>query len=268
MAFHAIYAKIAGKSANMLADHLLKVLLNIDSKLNIIETRLKKIQQSPYVAGIELLKKANAASTDAKRKELISDAAGKFNDALSQNDGSLKAVSYFFSGCCYDLLDDPSIALQEYEAAFRAACEFEKEVQVMIANRSSIINAVKMGSTGVGAVGGGVVGFGLAMAPWLAGVTFAAVTLPSAPVIAAVIGGGMLLGASPFFLTTKAGEVGINMYMKKFEQQAEDFFKFFTVPIAELLVERNCNEDSAIISCVKNGARPTVALIEDYLGNT
>ena len=55
MAFQAIFVSVANKSAAILSEHLLKVLLNIESKLNVVEKKLTKIQQSPYIAGIELL---------------------------------------------------------------------------------------------------------------------------------------------------------------------------------------------------------------------
>jgi hypothetical protein len=149
MEFYTIYVTLTKKAATIISQNLLKILFDIDSKLNGIESKLSKIQKSTYVAGINLPKKANRADSEQMKLELIKQASYKFDDAASQNDFKLNAVAYFFSGCCYDILGQTSIAFGEYESAFQEACRFEQSEQESSADRSKLTNRIKLSDAGL-----------------------------------------------------------------------------------------------------------------------
>lgn len=266
MAFVEIFTLVASKGGASATQQLMKTLLQMDTKLNVLEKRLAKLQESPYVAGLGLLKKAAVTNDLNRREKLISDAAGRFNDAVSQIDGSMKALAYFYSGCCYDLLSDENLAVNEYLASFRSACGFDFTERSISTDKAKLINRIKLGTTGVGAAVGGAGGAGLTLllASGVPGAIPA--TTVALPALAMAAGAGMLIGGSPFYFTSKAGELAVNLYARKHAATVESFFVNFTQPAAALLVVRNLKSPARpLVDEVHRGVRPDLSVLQSYL---
>jgi hypothetical protein len=258
MAFNAVYKAVAAKLSSSLTQQLLKVLLNVDDKLNVIEHRLAKIQYGPYLTGIDFLNQAVLERSEADRKDIIALASNKFTESGAQTDDVIKAISYFFGGCCNDLLGKSEIALYKYIQAFRAACQFELTEQIRVSQRGSVTKTINVGAAGVGAAAGGVVGLGICLLPVAVPVT--------ALTVIGIMGGSIIAGASPLYLTTKAGEIALNLYTSKHRSEVDKVFNYFTRPLAALLIERGFEGGaSGLVVDINNGVRPDRTALEHYL---
>jgi tetratricopeptide (TPR) repeat protein len=231
----------------------------ISEKLNKIETIVTKLQQEPYESGVIYLRNAACAEDNQRKLEQIEKAGDKFVSAVTLNDGRMKSRANFNAGCCYDLRGCPEIALEHYEDAFRVALKFEEEGQKKLASNASAVNKVRKGSaTTAGVMGVAGAGLTYVVATTL-GVAGISIALPAAAVGTAVVIGGLVAGAPGFTIAQLSGRVG-KLFVGKTEQELDEFYYYFTQPLAILIIERGCNKE--LIVAAKNigqGMRPAGA---------
>jgi hypothetical protein len=268
--FKSLYSKLAEKGANIAIKQILNILVNMDNKLDSIEDRLIKLQESKYHSGISFLEQASKAQNPQRKKQLLIEAANELTRAPKQADAlTTKALAHFFCGCCNELIDDENeIAADQYIYAFKYACEFEFVEQSIINKSADKINTA---SAAIGAISGGA-------APLVAASSINSVSVALAlaistgalalPVVAGVVAVGAVVGASPFVFTRKTGDFIARFKSRKHLCDVDSFFYEFTVPLSVVLVNRNIEfKGSPIALDISNRMRPKVSVLESYLNS-
>jgi hypothetical protein len=94
MAFTALFEKPALSCANVALKHAVKILLDVDDKLSVIEDKLTKIQECSYHTGLAFLRYASEPELDDNsRRAFLIDAAKEFTRSANQVGGRMIALS-------------------------------------------------------------------------------------------------------------------------------------------------------------------------------
>lgn len=92
----------------------------IIAEQNNIDTKVKKLIEEPLKSGCDYLKDASEVS-EGRREEWLKLALEKFTTASNIEASLDSARAQFYVGVCYDLLNEPQLAINWYEKAYQSA---------------------------------------------------------------------------------------------------------------------------------------------------
>ncbi len=127
---------------------------------------VKLLQQSPFYSGKSLIEDADVcfkAGDDKGGKKSLEKAIEKFRDAASQNEGTIKVVSYFYAARCCERIGKPWLRDKNYKRTFKALLELEESVKITVTAKGLIAGGI--GGVGVGAIYGAAIAFPLLIIP-------------------------------------------------------------------------------------------------------